>query len=399
MREYLSKLFLIFLLLCEGTYLQARQPYHALVVVDDTNATVSAPNLVDLTRDLRNASLELLIPSYTPVTPVSIGINLRGIDVITFFPANSTTLLIAIPQGGITTSFTGASREESLLLFKDFIRDAGNNNHRLLKAYAKYSPIDPIAGNPNSLMAQMAQADYLTGQLSPFSGCTGNAQPIPHLYQLGAYSGRAFSGGFDTTIVTLPLRYSYSPNLDWAFILDAPLTYLRNGGASSIFGSLGIGLRYPVTCKWSLTPILRAGSGGSLDLCTSGSFLSGGLLSVYNWNINKFALTMTNYAGGITSTNLWLSGINFNYRLHNYIFKNGLSLTSCNGFNLCNVPLNLSVSFADTYFTSNRFYINHYDEVGVTLIANRCNCLSVGFFYQFGKKDYKGYSLNFGHQF
>lgn len=398
MREYLPKLILVFILICEGTYLQARQPYHALVVVDDTSATVSAPNLVDLTRDLRSTSIELLIPSYTPVTPVSIGINLRGINVITFFPANSTTLFIAIPQAGTTTTFTGSTREESLLLFKDFIRDAGNS-HRLLRAYAKYSPIDPIAGNPNSLMAQMASADYLTGQLSPFSGCTGKSQPIPHLYQLGAYSGRAFSGGFDTSIVTIPLRYSYSPNLDWAFILDAPLAYIRNGGASSIIGSLGFGLKYPVTCKWSLTPILRAGSGGSLDLCTSGTFVSGGLISVYNWKINKFALTMTNYAGGITSTNLWLTGINFNYRLHNYMFKNGLSLTSCDGFNLCKVPLNLSISFADTYFTSNKFYINHYDEVGVTLIANRYNCLSIGFVYQFGKEDYKGYSLNLGYQF
>ncbi len=201
-------------------------------------------------------------------------------------------------------------------------------------------------------MSQMAQSDYLLGRLSPLSGCDcgWSAQPIVHQYQAGLNVGRAFSREFDTTVVTLPLRYSYSPNLDWAFILDAPITYFRNGGASSVFGSLGVGVRIPILHGWSLTPTLRGGFGGSLDLCTSGNFFSTGLTSVYNYKINEYVLSMTNYVGYFTSTNLWLTGVNFNYHLHNYIFKNGLSLTSCQGFTICNKPLNFSISFVDTCF-------------------------------------------------
>lgn len=253
----------------------------------------------------------------------------------------------------------------------------------------------------------MAQADYLTGNLSPLSGCNcgWSAQPIVHQFQVGFLAARGFSKGFDTTSVILPLRYSYSPDLNWALIVDAPFTYNRNGGASSVFGSLGLGVRLPITCKWSLTPIVRVGAGGSLDLCTSGSFFSAGVTSVYQYKMDNVVLDITNYAGYTTSTNLWLTGVNFNYRLQTYIFKNGLTLKTCNAFTFCNRPLNFSVSFVDTLFSRNRLYIRHYDEIGLSVIASGINpcldydCLTLGFAYQFGEKNFKGYCLNLTYQF
>lgn len=383
-----------------------REPYHVTITVDSDRASVSAPNLVDLKRDLRSSAIEELLPIYTPVSPVSFDINLRGIIASAAFEENSTTLVVEIPQVGITESFTGATREESFGLFKEFIRDAGNH-HNLLKAYARFSPIDPIAGNPNSLMAQMGTADYLMGHLSPLSGCecSWSAQPIARQFQIGVHAGRAFAGNFDTTVVTFPLRYSYSPDLHYAFIVDAPLTYLRNGGASSLVGSLGAGFRFPILNGWSLTPMVRFGAGGTLDLCTAGAFLSAGVTSVFNYKISDYVLSMTNYVSYITSINLWLTGINWNYHLHNYIFKNGLSLTTCDAFSICEKPLNFSVSFIDSYFARKRLYIRHYDEVNISLITNYINpfidydCLSLGFAFQFGQHHYRGYFLNIDYQF
>lgn len=406
MEKTIEKFIIILILLCHVGTIQARQPYQATVTVSAASATVSAPNLVDLQRELKTTTIQSLIPFYTPVSPASIDINIRGIFALTSFAANSTTLVVQIPQAGTMQTFTGATRDDSFTLFKDFVRDGGNHHH-LLRAYARYSPIDPIAGNPNSLMAQMAQADYLLGRLSPLSGCNcgWSAQPIVHQYQTGMSVGRAFSHGFDTTTVTMPLRYSYSPDLNWALILDAPLTYNRNGGASSLFGSLGFALRLPITHNWSLKPILRVGSGGTLDLCTAGTFATAGVTSEYNYKIGNFVLSMTNYAGYFTSTNFWLTGVNFNYHLHNYIFKNGLSLTSCKGFRVCGRPVNLSVSFVDSYFAREHLFIKHYDEVGISLITNYLiprldyDCLSLGFSYQFGEKNYRGYYFNLTYQF
>lgn len=405
MKKILS-LLLFIVVLGQGASLQARQPYHATVTVNDVSATVSAPNLVDLKRELTTPSIQKLIPFYNPNSATSLDFNIRGILASAAFPANSTTLIVQIPQVGTIQTFTGATRADSLTLFKDFIRDGGHH-HEILKAYAKYSPIDPIAGNPNSLQAQMAQADYLVGHLSPLSGCDScwSAQPIVNQYQVGVNSGRAFSKGFDTTAVSLPLRYSFSPDLNWAFILDAPLTYLRNGGASSVVGSLGVGLRLPVIANWSLTSIVRFGAGGTLDLCTAGCFASAGLTSVYNWKINDFVLSMTNYAGYFTTTNFWLTGVNFNYHLHNYIFKNGLSLTTCKGWTFCNRLINFSLSFEDSYFAKDHLFIQHYDEMGISLIINDVipyfdyDCLSLGFSYQFGEKNYRGYFFDLDYQF
>lgn len=402
----ISKFALISAMLCHSAITQAYQPYHATVIVDDISAHVSAPNLVDLNRDLRSDSITKLIPLYTPESPVAIDINLRGIEAISSFAAGSTTLVVEIPQANTTRTFSGATRDASWQLFKEFIRDGGDH-HRLLRAYAKFSPIDPIAGNPNSLMASMAQADYLLGRLSPLSGCDPcwDAQPIRHQFQAGSIIGRAFSDPFDTTTINSPLRYSYSPKRTWAFILDLPLTFNINGGAYSVFGSVGSAFRLPITTFWSLTSIMRLGFGGSFDLCVSGSFFDAGLTSELQYKMWNHVFSMTNYAGYFSSTNLWLGGINFNYHLHNWIFKNGINITSCKGFCVLGRPLNYNVSFTDSYFATGRLFIRHYDEVGISLIANYVNpfleydSLSIGFSYQFGQEKYKGYFFNMAYQF
>lgn len=142
--------FFLFILIAIG--LAAREPFDAVLTVSGVSAKVSAPNLVDLKRDLKGENIEALIPIYTPTSALDLNINLRGINVISSFAANSTELVVSIPEAGISTSFDGGSRDQSIALFKQFIRDGGNKNGALLKAYAKYSPIDPIAGNPNSLL-------------------------------------------------------------------------------------------------------------------------------------------------------------------------------------------------------------------------------------------------------
>lgn len=400
----MKKTLLGLLLIC-GSLLHAYQPYHATITVAGTSATVGDPNLVNLSRSLRSDSIQALLPLYTPTSAVAIDINLRGVAAITSFAANSTTLTVVMPQGDIVQTFTGATRDESLTLFRDFIRNGGTK-HRILRAYSKYSPIDPIAGNPNSILAQMGQADYLLGRLTPFEGCCcgWDTQPKANLYQVGLVAGRAFSDLYDTTIVTLPVRYSYSPTRSWAFIIDAPISYIRNGGASSMNLSIGTALRMPITHRWSLTPTLRMGSGGSMDLCTSGNFFSTGLTSAYDYKIGDYVLAMTNYAGYFASTNLWLTGVNFNYHLHNGMFRNGLSLNSCKGFVLCGKAINFGVTFVDTCFIGDRLYMNHYDEVGVSLITTRVipcmnDTLSFGLTYQFGQRSYKGYYLNLIYQF
>lgn len=386
--------------------LWAREPFHALITVAGDSARVSDPNLIDLSRQLKQSAIQKLLPNYTPTSQVSLDLNLRGIDSKAFFPANSTILTLVIPQAGITEVFAGATRNESLDLMREYLRN-GARKRKLLKAYYRHSPIDPIAGNPDSLLSQMGQADYALGRLSPLSGCSTcwSAQPIVHQYQVGFIGNRAFSKGFETTTVTMPLRYSYSPDLRWAFVIDAPFTYFRNGGASSMYASIGMGVRVPVNDFWSVTPVLRLGTGGTLDLCTAGNFVSMGLTSEVHGKWNGWVISMTNYASYDTSANFWLTGLNFNYKLQNYTFKNGIWINSCEGFTLFQRKINLAVSFVDTLFSKKDLYISHYDEVGLWLITNgvlpaMCyDCLVFGFSARYGQKKYKGMTLDLSYQF
>jgi len=393
-------------LLFLASFAGAFEPYHATVTVETQSVTVSAPNLVDLDRNLQNKPVEVLGPIYTPVSPVSIDYNLRQILADASFAAGSTELVVVFPNSGNVVTFDGGTRPESLALFKEYLRDGGGNGS-ILKSYAKFSPIDPVAGNPNSIMAQMAQSDYLLGILSPLSGCdcSWSAQPIVHQFNTGLNVMRAFANKYDTTTVSVPLRYSFSPNLRWAFIIDLPITYYRNGGASTIQTSLGVGLRLPITSNWSLTSTVRMGNAGTLDLCTCGNFVSFGLTSALNYKAFDCVFTLLNYAAYTTSTNLWLSGVNFNYHLQDYIFKNGFTVTTCQGFCLCQRPINFSFSFEDSYFTGHRLYIKHFDEVSAAVITRNIlpwldyDCLSLGFTYRFGERKYKGYMLSMLYQF
>lgn len=106
------RFFLLVWLVFSGSHLQAHQPYQATITMDSSSATVRDPNLVDLSRDLKTSAIEELLPIYTPTSPVSIDINLRGINALTSFAANSTTLVVEIPQAGITQTFTGGTRDE-----------------------------------------------------------------------------------------------------------------------------------------------------------------------------------------------------------------------------------------------------------------------------------------------
>lgn len=386
--------FFIFLLAIMAGLLEAHRPYTAYVFVDEAKERVTATNLVDLQRELSFKALAKAFPGYHPDDAVAMEIDLRGIRAAAVFEKNSTTLLVSIPDADLFEIFTAATRDGSLALFKDYLKEAGRH-HRLLKAYARFSPIDPMGGNPTSLMAVMAQRDFLLGG-SCFSCCPS--------FLLGGYLTRAFSHGFDTTTVTLPLSYRQTLPYKSTLFCELPVTFQENGGAYSLFGSLALALAFPlVENRWQLMALSRLGAGGSMDLACAGNFASFGVKSEYTCPARRMDIILTNYAGYFSSTNFWLSGINCNYHLHNWIFKNGLTLALGEGINLCAKELFLSAFVVDTVFSKDPLYVRHYDEVGGSLALCRCftgaDRLSLRLSYFFGEKSFKGYSLYFTYEF
>ena len=67
-----------------------------------------------------------------------------------------------------------------------------------------------------------------------------------------------------------------------AVLIDLPVNWVRNGESDSLSGSLGIGVRLPVTDWWSITPAIRAGVAGSVDLGAAAVIYSGSVTSDTN---------------------------------------------------------------------------------------------------------------------
>jgi hypothetical protein len=180
---------------------------------------------------------------------------------------------------------------------------------------------------------------------------------------------------------------------------------IDNGGAYSFFGSVGCGVYMPVTSIWSLTPSLRVGFGDSQDLAVGGCFASPALTSYLRCPTSECVVSMTNMIAYYASLPCHIGGVNLDYHLYNTSFKNGVSLASKEGTVLCSRKLQAELSFVDTYFSGSHLYINHYDEIGLSLFVSRIDpkifydSISLGLSYQFGQKSYKGYYVNASYKF
>ena len=159
-------------------------------------------------------------PAYTPTSQANVTLNVRGLPVTASYAANSTTLNFTVNSLGIVETFTGATRADSNQQFVDFIKIEGNSIlSRLLQGFVSNTPIDPVAGNPNSIMAKMSQDDYRLG-----SGM--NAGGEYNLMGTGLMAGYSEAGGFQTAFASVPLNYIHTlPNTSkppTLLILDVP---------------------------------------------------------------------------------------------------------------------------------------------------------------------------------
>ncbi len=367
-----------------------RAPFQAEITVGAASGQVNASNLVSLKKDLTTEGIQQVIATYTPVSPVQFAINLRGLDSIASFAAASTTLNFAIPSLGITNTFTGSTRDDSITLLKSYLTDTGSMS-KILHAMAKVSPIDPIVGNPDSLLANMVNENYLAGEHASPCSCLPN-----RIKSVGAEYGISWVKGFQNTIITLPLYYKNNRLIvPGSLVLSAPLTLIEVGGAYSLYGSLGGGYQCPITELWDLTLAGRLGFGGSLDLVSASGLALVSVTSDYrlasgcNW-----VLSLTNLVGWSSSLAIHGSGVDFNYGVQNWEFGNGLKLSLCQLFPQIFSEANLY--FIDTSYIGDKLFIQHYDEIGVQFIVGSFGLKNS---FVWGEKGYSKYRVNLDYCF
>lgn len=347
-----------------------------------------------------NSSLEQLLPSYTAGSAATAQIDLRGLPVTLSFAAASNTLTLNIPGIGVVRNFTGASRNASKDLLVDFFQGQGGQSvlTQILQALAARTPIDPVAGNPNSLLARMGDRDFERGTDYREGFNIAAYQDNRNEFGLGADTGWYSNDIADQKVTSADLSYTrHMSDHNASFLVDMPLSYTQSEGAESYSASLGVGLRKPLTNQWAVTPIVRAGGIGSKDLGAAAVIYSGSVTSDLRLPLSKNnEFQLGNMVGYYKTDGITVGDYSIDYNLSNVRFKNGVALAH----RFENLPLAGRVFFNDSRFTGDELFNDSYEEVGFSIIKPYSKLVSaqLGASYLFAD-GYNGVKLNLDVRF
>src|SRR3954447_5659428 len=141
---------------------------------------------------------------------------------------------------------------------------------------------------------------------------------------------------------------------DAAVLIDLPVNWVRSGESDSISGSLGIGVRLPVTDWWSITPAVRAGVAGSVDLGAAAIVYSGSVTSDIRWNWGGWHFGLSNMAGVYRATGVSVGEYDIDYDLTNVILRNGISVSR--DLTEGSAPLRVTAAFIDSRYLGDELY-------------------------------------------
>lgn len=368
--------------------------------------TNTAPKAFDL---LDTSGLQTVLSNYTGVESANGKLDYRGLPVLIAFPTqNSPILTMDIPQLGINKSFNGATRSESRDMLKDYFKN-GDLLGQIFKQLAEVSPVDPIAGNPNSVMSQMVANDFSLGFDDPTgaSGAVNNAttgqQASNNLVGIGMRFGSFRQGDLSSQVLTLPLSYTVRSDLDprRQLIFSMPLTQGSVEGAKTYNAGLGVAYRLPINDDWTLTPSGNYAVTGSRDLGSAAPVVSAAITSNYTFDLEKYAIAIGNMVGYYKTLQAKIDNVSYDPDIQNTVFRNGVMLSLPT--TLFGKRMSSEYSLIDTRFTGTALYMESYQEIGITLGTSRSatsarEYLRGGLNYLSSSKS-KGYTAHIGYWF
>lgn len=356
----------------------AKQLFIAVITVDGTDTAREGTNkLLRVTDFFSNTSLEDIFPDYTETSSVFARLDFRGLGTIVEFEQNSTELVFRIPGRDFEVRFDGEDRDESREQFKDWLR--GNFNSleapkksltRLLQIAVASSPVDPVAGNPNSLFNRMIVDDFNQGITGPF---ISSKNPIPgqkNNFSIAAEVSAFSADPYDGESFSVPISYKWNlksfPKL--SLIVDFPVLITRTQTAWSYLASLGLGAQYRPTKWWSLTPMARIGGVGSFDVGALAFPLSGTLTNYFHYQFPTTHVGWASQGGAITTIDgIEIAGWDLSYELTNYVWRNGGDLLQQMDFKILGNQAAFKFFLNHTKFWGNELYLESFFDMGIGL--------------------------------
>jgi hypothetical protein len=411
--SYLKNVFTIFILGLFTSYAMAKDIFMAEVQVDGTTQLLGYKNILNSVDQYEYENMKNAFPAYTENSAVYAKLDLRAVPINMSFAQNSPTLVFKIPSLGIERTYAGTTREES----KDKLIDALKGDDKdllklLTKEWVKKSPIDPVAGNPSSLLSSLAGSmtdnlsDIATNQLF------GLKDQASASFSMMPRFGRYTQQGYGLNVYNLPFTYSSQLDSDKiGFLLDAPITLVdaENGTLSGSI-NLGVGVNFKLVSNpalnWYLMPQLRLGATGSKDLGTAAMIYGGGLISNAQFPINDQAVvSIINMLSFYQTGSIKIGDYDSGYDLKNTILRNGLEYSQILHKSVSGSPLIAKLSYARTDFSGDQLYSELSHDLSGSIGFKNLNSKAwikeyrVGLTYTYANKDLRGYMINAGYTF
>lgn len=330
-------------------------------------------SVIDIFDKYQNGELNTILAGYDKDAAATGNLNFRGIEMTLDYTgagANS-TLTLQIPALGINETFGGAgnTQEQAFDKFKDYLKsNQADLMTRILKESVSNTPYDAVAGNPSSLMSQMADLAFSnpTQNVTEHAVASQQSGGFVLLSPSGSQHKIKGADGIERTATTmnLPLGYTFKLDNNWAVGIDMPISYIDMDGSKTYAAQLGASLQIPLYQeKWLLTLSGRAGATASEDALSGGILYMASATSRYTQRItDSSTLVIINMFGIIKDYTLDVEGYNIKYGLKNNVYKNGLEFRQ-----KLSEKVAMTILGYDTRYTGSNLYVDAYDEVGLRI--------------------------------
>lgn len=364
----LLKLF-IFLIVCFP--FSAKADLFTVTLTQNGNtATKQFTSVLDAFDKFEKGELDSILANYDKYNPATGKLDFRGIEMnlnYTGAGANS-TLTFQVPALGINKEFGGAgnTQDQAFKEFKDYLKSNKDDlMTKVLKESVTATPYDSVAGNPSSLMSQMADMAFSNPTTSAAEQATMSNQsggfvllsPSGSTHKIKGKDGREKTA----TTMNLPLGYTFKFDNNWALGIDLPISYVDLDGSKTYAAQIGATLQIPlIKEKWLVSVSGRVGGTASKDSLSGGVLYMGSATSRFSQKLgDSTRVTLVNMFGIIKDYTLNVKGYDIEYGLKNNVFKNGLEVRQ-----KLSEKTALTIFGYDTRYTGSDLYVDSYDEVG-----------------------------------
>jgi hypothetical protein len=379
------------------TLTQAAEPLNLAVTVGTQTTSTGYSDWDTFINAMDKSGLEGLLPGvYTGTQAAHITLDLRGLTMSAVFPdANKANFRLTIPgifDVTITDAEANSNRDTATNLMQDKL-ERSDILSKISQALAASSPVDPVAGNPNSLMSTMVGNDFnqsfsaeisniaTPGETARTSSGQANESKSSNFVGVGLEYGQMTLGDIKVKSTTLPLSYTIRNDLDprRQLMLRLPISVIDTAGAKSLQLGLGSSYRLPMTDNWSLTSSFNYALVGSIDLLSAAQMATAGITSTYFWRQSGYDIGMGNMLSYATTLPFTYDNKKYDPGIENTILRNGVMVSV--PVHAFGGKMHFETALVDTRFFGTELYSNSQQELKFTLGTTRsANVANAGLF-------------------